>query len=128
LFESDGRNLLYENWDPTELKPGQNGTLKGQVLFSNYEEMDVMLTVREHHPEDGHIQYLVIWDDFEFQRIDIYCTSIDDGKSTHVKWVEHNAGLYEKGTPLVTMFCTEGYQEMVVQRYYDNVKKKLSEK
>ena len=48
LLEPGGRNLLYANWNPTVLKEGENGTFKGQVLFSNYEEMDVMLTVREH--------------------------------------------------------------------------------
>lgn len=127
LFEPQGRHLLYENWEPTILRDSSDGSLEGQVIFSKYDEMDVMLTVRKHNPDNGHIQYLVVWEDFEIQRIDIYCTFIDEN-STHVKWVEHNAGLYETGTKPVTMFCTEGYLEQVVQRYFDNVKKTLSEK
>ena len=126
LFEPKGRNLLYENWSPVVLHEGQNGTLEGQVLFSKYDDLDVMLTVRKYKPKDGYIQYLVIWDDFEIQKIDIYCESISEGRYTKVKWVEHNAGLYEKGTRLVKMFVTEGYLVKGVQRYFDNVKKTLS--
>lgn len=126
LFEPQGRVLLYDNWNPTILKEGDNGTLTGMVIYSKYDNLDVMLTVREYHPEKGHIQYLVVWDDFEIQRIDIYCTSIENGNSTNVKWVEHNAGLYEKGIPLVKMFVEEGFLVKAVQRYTTNVSEKLS--
>jgi len=125
LFEPQGRTLLYKNWNPTVLREGINGSLKGQVLFSKNDDLDVMLTVREYNPEKGHIQYLVVWDDFEIQRIDIYCTQAETENSTIVKWVEHNAGLYEKGIPLVKMFVEEGHLDKAVERYVKNIKKQL---
>lgn len=124
LFEPQGRPLLYEKWNPTVLRQGENGSLKGHVEFSKYDELDVFLTVTEYHPENGHIQYLAVWDDFEIQRIDIYCTVQNENK-TKVKWVEHNAGLYEKGVSLVSMFVEDGYLIKVVERYMNNVKKRL---
>ena len=126
LFEPQGRSLLYENWDPTILREGNNESLKGQILFSKYDEMDVMLTVTEYDPEIGHIQYLVIWDDFELQRIDINCVNGNTENSTEITWIEHNAGLYEKGVPLVSMFVEEGFLVKAVQRYIENVKTQLN--
>ncbi|CAM1359110.1 hypothetical protein [Tenacibaculum xiamenense] len=125
LFEPRGRKLLYSNWDPIELKKGEKGTLKGQVLFSKYDDLDVMLTVTDYNPEKGHIQYLVIWDDFEIQRIDIYCTQGKTKNATEITWLEYNAGLYEKGTPLVSKFIEEGYIFKIVKRYLTNIKHKL---
>lgn len=125
LFEPQGRNLLYENWNPTLLKEGKNGTLERQILFSKYDELDVMLTVTEYNPEKGHIQYLVVWDDFEIQRIDIYCTKGKTENLTVITWIEHNAGLYEKGIPLVSKFVKEGYLVKAVKRYVSNIENKL---
>ncbi|MEP0262887.1 hypothetical protein [Dokdonia sp.] len=125
LFEPQGRTLLYDNWNPTLLREGKNGTLEGQVLFSKYDELDVMLTVTEYDSEKGHIQYLVVWDDFEIQRIDIYCKKGERENSTAVTWIEHNAGLYEKGVPLVRMFVEEGFLVKAVQRYINNIKNRL---
>ena len=125
LFKPQGRNLLYPNWNPTVLRKGENGTVKGQVLFSKYDELDVMLTVADYNPEKGHIQYLVVWDDFEIQRIDIYCTKSKTENTTEITWVEYNAGLYEKGVPLVSMFVEEGYLVKVVKRYISNIENQL---
>ena len=125
LFKPQGRNLLYPNWNPTELRKGENGTVKGQVLFSKYDNLDVMLTVTDYNPEKGHIQYLVVWDDFEIQRIDIYCTEGETENTTEITWLEYNAGLYEKGTPLVSKFVKEGYLFKVVDRYITNIKNQL---
>ena len=108
LLEPQGRNLLYPNWNPTELRKGENGTIKGQVLFSKYDDLNVMLTVTDYNPEKGHIQYLVVWDDFEIQRIDIYCTKGETENTTEITWLEYNAGLYKKGTPLVQQICGRG--------------------
>lgn len=126
LFEPKGRPLLYDNWNPTVLREGKNDSLEGQVLFSKYDDLDVMLTVTKYNPENGHIQYLVIWDDFEIQRIDINCTQGETVNSTIITWVEHNAGLYEKGVPLVSMFVQEGYLIKVVKNYINNIKMQLS--
>lgn len=117
--------MLYPNWDPIELRKGKNGTIEGQVLFSRYDELDVMLTVTKYNPESGHIQYLVVWGDFEIQRIDIYCTKGATENSTVITWVEYNAGLYEKGVPLVSMFVKEGYLVKVVNRYIINIENQL---
>ena len=125
LFEPQGRNLLYPNWNPTELRKGENGTVKGQVLFSKYDDLDVMLTVTDYNLEKGHIRYLVVWDDFEIQRIDIYCTKGETENSTAITWLEYNAGLYEKGVPLVSMFVEKGYLVKVVKRYIDNIENQL---
>lgn len=125
LFEPQGRNLLYPNWNPTELRKGENGTIKGQVLFSKYDDLDVMLTVTDYNPKKGHIQYLVVWDDFEIQRIDINCTKGKTENTTEITWLEYNAGLYDKGTPLVSKFVEEGYLFKVVKRYITNIENQL---
>lgn len=125
LFEPQGRNLLYKNWDPVVLRKGENGSLKGQVEFSKYDELDVMLTVREYNPQEGHIQYFVVWDDFEIQRIDIYCKPGEKENTTKMTWIEHNAGLYEKGEYLMSMFVKDGHLDKVVERYVNNIKHKL---
>ena len=126
FFEPQGRPLLYEKWDPTVLKTGENNSLKGHVEFSKYDDLDVFLTVTEYDRQAGHIQYMVIWDDFEIQRIDIYCNPGDEPNSTQVTWDEHNAGLYDKGVSLVTMFVEGGYLVKVVERYLNNVEKQLA--
>lgn len=125
LFEPQGRSLLYENWKPTILREGENGSLKGQMIYSKYDELDVVLTVREYNPEEGHIQYLAVWDDFEIQRIDIFCKPADKKNTTEVTWIEHNAGLYKKGDYLVTMFVNEGHLSNAVERYAKNITEKL---
>ncbi len=126
LFEPQGRYLLYSKWNPTILRKGEKGSLKGQIEFSKYSDLDVILTVRDYNPEEGYIQYLVIWDDFEIQRIDIICKPGEKENTTNMTWIEHNAGLYEKGEYLVSKFVKEGYLDNAVERYVNNIKKKLS--
>ena len=126
LFEPKGRSLLYKNWDPVVLRQGTNESLKGHIEFSKFDDLNVFLTVTKHDPENYHIQYLVVWDDFEIQRIDISCIPEEDEKSTKITWVEHNAGLYEKGVSLVGMFVEEGYLVKVVKRYINNIEKQLA--
>lgn len=125
LFEPQGRPLLYSKWKPTVLRKGENGSLKGHVEFSKYDSLDVLLTVTEYNPKEGYIQYLVVWDDFEIQRIDIYCKQGEKKNSTKVTWVEYNAGLYEKGVSLVSMFVKEGYLVKVVERYIKGIENRL---
>lgn len=127
LFEPEGRPLLYENWKPTVLREGKEGSLKGRIEFSKYDMLDVFLKVTEYNPEKGHIQYLAIWDDFEIQRIDIFCSSGEEKNTTNLKWVEHNAGLYEKGVSLVSMFVEEGHLVKAVERYANNVENYLNQ-
>lgn len=126
LFEPNGRYLLYDNWEPTVLKKGENGSLIGQIEFSKYDHLDVILKITEHNPEKGHIQYLAVWDDFEIQRIDIFCERGIEENTTNLKWIEHNAGLYEKGVSLVSKFVEEGYLVQAVERYTNNIEMHLS--
>lgn len=126
LFEPQGRFLLYDNWKPIVLKEGIDGSIIGRIEFSKYDQLDVLLKVTKHNPEKGHIQYLAIWDDFEIQKIDIFCKPGKDKNTTDFKWVEHNAGLYEKGVSLVSMFVKEGHLVQAVERYTDNIEKKLN--
>ncbi|MBQ4820716.1 hypothetical protein [Aquimarina sp. MMG016] len=84
-----------------------------------------MLSVTDYNPENGHIQYLVVWDDFEIQRIDIYCTKGKAENSTAITWLEYNAGLYKKSTPLVSKFVEEGYLFKAVKRYITNIENQL---
>lgn len=125
LFEPQGRKLLYNKWNPTVLRKGNKDSLKGHVEFSKYDDLDVMLTVTKHNPNEGHIQYLVVWDDFEIQRIDIFCEEGENKNTTKVKWIEYNAGLYKKGVSLVSMFVNEGYLIKVVERYINNIQSEL---
>lgn len=126
MFEPQGRPLLYDNWKPTILKEGKDGTLIGQIEFSKYDNLDVLLKVTKHSPKKGHIQYLAIWDDFEIQRIDIFCKEGIAENTTELKWIEHNAGLYEKGVSLVSKFVQEGYLVEAVERYTSNIEKHLN--
>ncbi len=121
LIEPQGRSLLYEKWKPTVLREGKGETLKGHVEFSTDGELDVFLTVTEHNPADKHIQYLIVWGDFEIQRIDIYCSPGQNQNTTRLTWVEYNAGLYKKGVTLVGKFVEEGYLIKVVERYLSNI-------
>ena len=125
LFEPKGRTLLYANWKPTILREGMNSSLKGHVEFSKYDDLNVMLTVTKYNKEKGYIQYFITWDDFEIQRIDIFCIQGKKENTTKIKWVEYNAGLYEKGEKLVSAFVKEGYLVKAVQRYINNIKKQL---
>ena len=125
LFEPQGRPLLYSKWKPTVLRKGENGSLKGHIEFSKYDDLDVFLTVTQYNPKEGHIQYLVIWDDFEIQRIDVFCKQGEKKNTTKITWVEYNAGLYEKGVSLVSMFVKEGYLVKVVERYINGIENRL---
>lgn len=126
LFEPQGRHLLYDNWKPTTLKEGKEGSLIGRIEFSKYNDLDVLLKVTKHNPNKGHIQYLAVWDDFEIQRIDIFCKKGIDKNTTELKWVEHNSGLYEKGVSLVNKFVLEGHLEEAVERYSNNIEMQLN--
>lgn len=126
MFEPQGRHLLYENWEPTVLKEGQEGSLIGQIEFSKYDKLDVLLKVTKHNPEKGHIQYLAVWDDFEIQRIDIFCRPGIVENTTELKWIEHNVGLYKKGVSLVSKFVEEGYLVEAIERYTSNIEKYLT--
>ncbi|CAL2101636.1 hypothetical protein [Tenacibaculum sp. 190130A14a] len=125
LFEPQGRSLLYSKWNPILLKEGEDGSLKGRIEFSKYDDLDVFLKVTKYNPKKGHIQYFITWDDFEVQRIDIFCTPGEKENTTKIRWIEYNAGLYEKGEKLVSMFVKKGYLVKVVQRYINNIKKQL---
>lgn len=86
----------------------------------------MLLKVTKHDPDKGHIQYLALWDDFEIQRIDIYCKPGIAQNTTEVKWIEHNAGLYDKGVSLVSKFVEEGHLVQAVERYTSNIEKHLN--
>ncbi|MEM7159718.1 MAG: hypothetical protein AAF799_43155 [Myxococcota bacterium] len=126
LFEPSGRNLLYEWWEPTVLRPARGQTLEGLVTVSTlHESHEVFLVVTEHEPERGHLQYMVLWDDFELQRVDITCVEGASSASTKVEWLERNAGLHDEGVSMVSSFVMGGALDRVVERYGDNVEKTL---
>ena len=117
MFLPDGRHLIYSWWNPTVLRTAKGKTLKGLVTVSNMHSLVIYLVVTEHEPEQGHIQYLVLWDDFELQRIDITCVEGKTKESTRVVWRERNAGLHQNGVSMVTQFVEGGHLKGVVERY-----------
>ena len=82
----------------------------------------------EHQPKIGYLQYLVLWDDFELQRIDITCKPGEFENSTKVIWSERNAGIHENGVSMVSGFVEGGKLKDVVDRYSREVEKYLQNK
>lgn len=120
LFEPDGRKFLYEWWEPIVVKAPEGETLKGLMTYTEYDGLgglSVYLTVTKHAPADGYMQYLVLWGDFEIQRIDISCAPGHTDLTTRVVWSERNAGLHDNGVSLVSQFVEGGYLKQVVEGY-----------
>ena len=128
LFEPDGRHLIYDWWNPTVLREGKDGTLKGLMTVSTYQEHEIFLIVTEHRPDAGHLQYLVLWDDFELQRIDITCEQGETASSTKVIWTERNAGIHENGVSMVSHFVKDGHLVGIVEKYSKKVEEHLQNK
>ena len=121
LFEPSGRFLLYDDWDDVVLREPQGDTLQGRVSSSQSFGLDVLVIVTDHRPDDGVLEYVALWDDFEVQRITITCVEGDSPDSTSVTWDERNAGLHEEGVPLVTQFIEAGAVQTLVENYAANV-------
>ena len=127
LFEPSGRFLVYKWWNPaTTLRQPNGDNLEGLVTVSNTHGHDIVLMVTEHDPDEGTMQYLVLWDDFELQRIDISCTA-NDNNSTKVVWLERNAGIHENGVSMVSSFVEKGHLVNVVNRYAERVDEYLQD-
>ena len=123
LFEPSGRHLIYKWWETTTLRKPQGDTLKGLMTVSGVSDHEIFLLVTQHEPEDGYMQYLVLWDDFELQRIDITCVEGRNKASTEVTWTERNAGLHERGVSIVSDFVEGGNLKAVVERYAEKAEK-----
>lgn len=121
LYEPSGRFLLYDDWDPTVLREPDGDTLVGLITTSQSFGLEVILNVTEHTPDEGHIRYVALWDDFEVQRIDIACREGATAGSTTVVWTERNAGLHEKGTSMVTTFIEAGGVRINAENYARNI-------
>ena len=128
LFEPEGRNLIYSWWNPTVLREPEGKTLKGLVTVSEMSSHEIYLIVTEHNPEQGHLQYLVLWDDFELQKIDITCEEGRTKQTTKVIWNERNAGLHKNGVSMVSKFVKGGHLKAVVERYAQQAEKYLQDK
>jgi len=126
LYEPSGRFLLYDDWDPTVLREAEGDTLVGLITTSLSFGLEVILTVTEHAPDEGRIQYVALWDDFEVQRIDISCTEGSTPDSTTVVWTERNAGLHEDGTSMVTTFIEAGGVGINAENYSRNISEYLA--
>ena len=127
LFEPAGRFLMYDWWDPTILREAEGETLEGLLMAARGFDLDILLTVTEHAPDEGQIQYVVLWDDFELQRIDITCVEGETADSTRVVWNERNAGIHENGGSLVTAFVEGGNIATIVEGYAQNVTQYLQD-
>lgn len=126
FFEPKWRYLVYK-WakDPTVLREAEGDTLVGLIMVSTTHGHDIVLTVKEHEPEHGYIQYVVLWDDFELQRIDITCEEGEKKGTTKVTWKERNAGIHENGVQMVSQFVKKGHLEHVVERYATGIEEHL---
>ena len=82
--------------------------------------LDTLLKVTKHVPDEGYIQYIVLWGDFELQRIDITCVEGDTPDSTTVVWNEQNSGMYENGASAVTQYVTGDHLRDNVEKYAQN--------
>lgn len=127
LFEPAGRFLMYDWWEPTILREAEGETLKGLIMAARGFDLDILLVVTEHAPSDGRLQYIVLWGDFELQRIDITCVEGKTANSTNVVWNERNAGMHENGVSMVTDFVEGGNIRKVVERYAQNATKYLQD-
>lgn len=127
LFEPAGRFLMYDWWNPTILQEAQGETLEGLIMSDHGFGLDTLLKVTKHSPDEGSIQYIVLWGDFELQRIDITCVEGDTADSTKVVWNEQNTGMYENGASVVTTYVTGGHLRNNVENYTQNATKYLQE-
>lgn len=127
LFEPAGRSLLYNWWKPIILREAKGETLKGLIMLAEVSGLEVLLTVTEHTPDAGQIQYIVLWGDFELQRIDITCSEGETADSTNVVWNERNAGIHENGVSMVTTFVEGGNIQTNLERYGQNMAQYLQD-
>ncbi|MEM7119136.1 MAG: hypothetical protein AAF614_42355 [Chloroflexota bacterium] len=127
LFEPAGRFLLYDWWEPTILREAEGASLAGLIMITEVSGVEVLLTVTQHAPDAGQLQYIVLWGDFELQRIDITCQEGDTADSTIVVWNERNAGIHENGVSMVTTFVQGGNIQANLERYGQNVTQYLQE-
>ena len=127
LFEPAGRFLMYDWWEPTVLRDAEGETLEGLLMAARGFNLDILLEVTEHIPDEGQIQYIVLWDDFELQRIDITCVAGETADSTNIVWNERNAGLHANGVSLVTAFVEGGNIGALVERYAQNATQYLED-
>lgn len=129
LFEPAGRNLLYSWWNPTVLRDAMNGTMNNLITVSPVQihgaPVDAFLAVKEYDSVNKTIQYVVLWGDFELQRIDVRCEEGTTANSTKVIWTERNAGLHQKGTTAVTTFVQGGGIESSLERYARGIEETL---
>ncbi|MEM7372452.1 MAG: hypothetical protein AAF587_27780 [Bacteroidota bacterium] len=128
LLEPNGRHLIYDWWNPTVLREGKEESLIGQVTVTEYHSHEIFLIVTKHNPEQMYLQYLVLWDDFELQRIDITCKEGATKNSTIVVWTERNAGIHENGVSMVSEFVQGGHLVDVVERYSKQIEEYLKDK
>ena len=119
-LEPAGRHLIYPWWDPTVLREPDGDTLVGLTTVSfphgDHSRTPIYLIVTQHRPDEGYLQYQVLWGDFELQRITITCRG-DGGDGTHATWLERNAGLHERGVPAVTDYIEGGHVEQGFAAY-----------
>ena len=127
LFEPAGRFLIYDWWNPTILREAEGETLEGLIMAARGFDLDILLVVTEHAPSDGRLQYIVLWGDFELQRIDITCIEGETAGSTQVIWNERNAGLHENGVSMVTSFVEGGNIQSIVEKYAQNATQYLQD-
>lgn len=127
LYEPAGRFLMYEWWDPIILQEAEGDTLEGLIMSSYDFSVETLLKVTKHAPEEGHIQYIVLWGDFELQRIDITCLEGDTSDSTTVIWNEQNSGMYENGASAVKTYVTAGALRDNVEKYAQNATRYLQD-
>lgn len=129
LFEPAGRFLMYDWWNPTVLREAEEESLEGLIVTTEVADhgVEVLLTVTRHAPDEGRLQYIVLWGDFELQRIDITCAEGETADSTKVVWHERNAGIHENGVSMVTHFIETGGVGHVVERYAQNATKYLQD-
>lgn len=121
LFEPAGRSMLYDWWKPNILRTAEGETLEGLIMVTEVSGLEVLLTVTRHTPDTSQIQYIVLWGDFELQRIDIACVEGETEDSTIVVWNERNAGIHENGVSMVTSFVEGGNIQSNLDRYGQNV-------
>jgi hypothetical protein len=128
LFEPAGRFLMYDWWNPTILQPAKGDTLEGLIMSDRGFNLDILLKVTKHNPAQGIIEYIVLWNDFELQRINISCVEGETPNSTKIVWNEENSGLYKNGSAAVNMYVSGGHLRNNVENYLKNATKKLQTK
>lgn len=126
LFEPAGRTLLYDWWKPTVIREENESSLNNLFTVSQVDGIEVFLAVQKHEADKNYLQYIVLWGDFELQRIDITCEQGATANETKVTWTEWNAGFHSNGVSMVTQFVTSGVLSESVERYAKNVEAQLN--